>query len=51
MQSVIDLWSDDNVYASGGSIAATAFQDNGQPLLDGNCLMHRQASFFAGLLP
>ena len=51
MQSVIDLWSDDNVYASGGSIAATAFQDNGQPLLDGDCWMHRQASFFAGLFP
>jgi alpha-glucoside transport system substrate-binding protein len=51
MQTVIDLWSDDNVYASGGSIAATAFQDNGQPLLDGDCFMHRQANFFAGLFP
>ena len=51
MQTVIDLWSEDNVYASGGSIAATAFQDNGQPLLDGDCWMHRQANFFAGLFP
>jgi len=51
MQTVKDLWSDDNVYASGGSIAATAFQDNAQPLLDGDCFMHRQASFFAGLFP
>ena len=25
MQTVVDLWSEDNVYASGGSIAATAF--------------------------
>ena len=51
MQTVVDLWSEDNVYASGGSIAATAFQDNGQPLLDGDCWMHRQANFFAGLFP
>ncbi|MET0909079.1 MAG: ABC transporter substrate-binding protein [Ilumatobacteraceae bacterium] len=51
MQSVIDLWSDDNVFASGGSIAATAFQDNAQPLVDGDCYMHRQASFFSGMFP
>ncbi len=51
MQTVIDLWSEDNVYSSGGSIASTAFQDNGQPLLDGDCWMHRQANFFAGLFP
>ena len=51
MQTVIDLWSEDNVFASGGTITATAFQDNGQPLVDGQCFMHRQANFFAGLFP
>ena len=51
MQTVLDLWSDDNVYASGGNIAATAFQDNGQPLVDGECYMHRQASFYSAFFP
>jgi alpha-glucoside transport system substrate-binding protein len=51
MTAVSELWSDDNVYASAGNIAATAFQDNGQPLIDGQCFMHRQANFFAGLFP
>jgi len=51
MQSVIDLWTEDNVYASAGTIAATAFQDNGQPLVDGDCYMHRQASFFSAFFP
>lgn len=51
MQSVLDLWTEDNVYASGGTIAATAFQDNGQPLVDGDCYMHRQASFYSAFIP
>lgn len=51
MQTVLDLWQDQNVYASGGNIAATAFQDNGQPLVDGKCYMHRQASFFSAFIP
>jgi alpha-glucoside transport system substrate-binding protein len=51
MTTVADLWSEDNVFASGGTITATAFQDNGQPLLDGQCFMHRQANFYAGLFP
>ena len=51
MQAVIDLWTDDNVYAASGTIAATAFGDNGQPLVDGDCYMHRQASFFSGFIP
>jgi len=51
MQTVVDLWTPENVFASGGSIAATAFQDNGQPLVDGQCFMHRQANFYAGLFP
>src|SRR5262245_53018250 len=41
------LWTKDGaVYASGGSIAATAFGDNGTPLVQGKCMMHRQASFY-----
>ena len=51
MQTVVDLWSEENVYASSGTIAATAFQDNGQPLVDGDCYMHRQASFFSAFIP
>ncbi|MGA1075700.1 MAG: ABC transporter substrate-binding protein [Ilumatobacteraceae bacterium] len=51
MQTVIDLWTEDNVYASSGTIAATAFQDNGQPLVDGDCYMHRQASFYSAFIP
>ena len=47
-----DLWSIDGaVFASGGSIAATAFGDNGQGLVDDDCLMHRQASFFSAFIP
>jgi len=47
-----DLWNTDGaVFASGGSIAATAFQDNGQPLVDGDCFMHRQASFYTAFIP
>ncbi len=51
MQTVVDLWTEENVFAAGGSIAATNFADNGQPLVDGQCFMHRQANFFAGLFP
>jgi alpha-glucoside transport system substrate-binding protein len=51
MQTVLDLWTEDNVFASSGTIAATAFQDNGQPLVDGDCYMHRQASFYSAFIP
>src|SRR5262245_24388858 len=45
-------WTKDgNVFASGGSIAATAFGDNGAPLVEGKCMMHRQASFFSAFFP
>jgi alpha-glucoside transport system substrate-binding protein len=45
-------WTKDgSVFASGGSIAATAFGDNGTPLVEGQCMMHRQASFYAAFLP
>jgi alpha-glucoside transport system substrate-binding protein len=51
MDTVLKLWSDTNVFASGGNIAATNFADNAQALVDGQCFMHRQASFFGGLFP
>ena len=51
-QEVLDLWSTPGmVFASGGSIAATPFGANGQPLVDGDCFMHRQASFYAAFIP
>jgi alpha-glucoside transport system substrate-binding protein len=51
MDTVLQLWSEENVFASGGNIAATNFGDNAQPLVDGQCYMHRQASFFSGFFP
>jgi alpha-glucoside transport system substrate-binding protein len=51
MQTVLDLWNEDTVFASSGTIAATAFQDNGQPLVNGDCFMHRQASFYSAFIP
>lgn len=31
------------------ALATTKFQDGGLPIIDGNCFMHRQASFYSGL--
>jgi len=46
------LWNKEGaVYSSGGSIAATAFGDNAEPLVNGDCMMHRQASFFSAFFP
>ena len=39
------------MFASDGSIAATAFGDNGDPLVAGKCMMHRQANFFTAFFP
>lgn len=51
-ETIIDTWTaEGNTYAAGGSIAATPFGDNGAPLAEGTCAMHRQASFFAAFLP
>jgi len=51
-QAILDMWNTPgNVYAAGGSIASTPFGDNGQPLVDGDCMMHRQASFYSAFLP
>ncbi len=43
-------------YVNGGygdvkTIASTSFQDGGQPILEGSCYMHRQASFYAANWP
>jgi alpha-glucoside transport system substrate-binding protein len=43
-------------YVNGGigdvkSIATTAFQEGGLPILDGECALHRQASFYAANWP
>ena len=52
MQTIADLWNTEGaVYAAGGSITSTPFSDNAAPLVDGDCLMHRQASFFASFFP
>jgi alpha-glucoside transport system substrate-binding protein len=45
-----------DTYVNGGfgdvkSIATTAFQDGGLPILQGECGMHRQASFYAAQWP
>jgi alpha-glucoside transport system substrate-binding protein len=49
---ILALWNTPGaVYAAGGSIAATPFGDNGQPLVEDDCYMHRQASFFAAFMP
>ncbi len=33
------------------AVATTKFQDGGFPILDGNCYMHRQASFYSTIWP
>ncbi|MEV7280562.1 extracellular solute-binding protein [Streptomyces sp. NPDC093111] len=43
-------------YANGGfgparSMASISFQEAGTPILSGDCAMHRQASFYAGMWP
>ncbi len=49
MQAVLDLWNTEGaVFANGGTIASTNFGDNSVPLVDEDCMMHRQASFFSG---
>jgi alpha-glucoside transport system substrate-binding protein len=46
------LWTKKGaVFSSGGSIAATAFGDNATPLVEGKCMMHRQASFYSTFFP
>ncbi len=52
MGAVLEQWNKDGaVFAAGGTIATTAFQANGEPLVNGDCMMHRQASFFSSFFP
>ena len=52
MQTVVDLWTDENVFAAGGTISATNF---GAPVAEAHladdCYMVRHSNFFAGLYP
>lgn len=52
MQAVKDLWTDENVFAAGGTISATNF---GAPVAEAHanddCYMVRHSNFFAGLYP
>lgn len=43
--------NDDFVLGSAESIPSTSFQEAGLPLLDGECFMHRQASFYGNQWP
>ncbi len=47
-----DIWSNSD-YVFGGlqNIANTTFQDAGLPVLEGQCLLHRQANFYAAQWP
>ncbi|WP_460307776.1 ABC transporter substrate-binding protein [Actinocorallia aurea] len=45
------LKNDAHVAGGSRSIATTPYQDAGLPVLTGDCAMHRQASFYAGLWP
>jgi alpha-glucoside transport system substrate-binding protein len=43
-----DLWGGEgNVFGGRETIASTDFGDSGLPLLEGKCMMHRQANFYA----
>jgi len=49
---VLDLWNTEGaVFAAEGSIASTPFYANADPLINGDCFMHRQASFFSASMP
>lgn len=48
MQAVLDLFNTDGmVFAPGGTISSTFFGQNAPALAAGDCMMHRQASFFS----
>lgn len=51
-QYVIDLWSKPGAVFGGlQNVAATPFADAGLPLLEGDCMMHRQGNFYAANWP
>jgi alpha-glucoside transport system substrate-binding protein len=46
-QAVYDLWATDGMVFGGlQNIGATPFAESGLPLLDGDCMMHRQGNFY-----
>ncbi|HMG45434.1 MAG TPA: ABC transporter substrate-binding protein [Acidimicrobiales bacterium] len=46
-QAVYDLWATDGMVFGGlQNIGATPFAEAGLPLLEGDCLMHRQGNFY-----
>ena len=46
-QAVYDLWATDGMVFGGlQNIGATPFAEAGLPLLDGDCMMHRQGNFY-----
>ena len=48
---VNDLWAGDgNVFGGKETAASTDFGDAGLPLLEGKCMMHRQANFYGNFL-
>lgn len=52
VQYVYDLWATDGmVYGGLENIAATPFAEAGLPLLDGDCMLHRQGNFYAANWP
>lgn len=52
VEYVRDLWSKDGyVYGGLQNVAATPFADAGLPLLDGDCMLHRQGNFYAANWP
>jgi alpha-glucoside transport system substrate-binding protein len=51
-EAVYDLWSKPNAVFGGIQNApSTTFQDGGLPVLDGDCMMHRQGNFYSTLWP
>lgn len=47
-EAVYDLWSTPGyVYGGVQNVAATPFAEAGLPLLEGNCMMHRQGNFYS----
>jgi alpha-glucoside transport system substrate-binding protein len=51
VQAVSDIWfKEGNVLQSRGEIVTTSFSDAGLPLLDGDCMLHKQGNFYAAFL-
>lgn len=47
-EEILEVWNTPGmVFAAGGTIASTPFGANAEPLVNGDCAMHRQAQFFA----